>query len=178
MSKLLPSLRAKSAYHLPLELLKKEGKKVLLFDLDNTLASYYESFEDRELDARRLKETLEWQGFRMVIASNGRGKRVKDFAKKLGVPCFPMLLKPFAFRLKKALQQNGIKKEEACLIGDQMLTDLKAAKKAGIFFVLTDPLQEKEPFFTRINRHFERKKRKNIANMPYDVLIRGRDNYE
>ncbi len=169
--KMTPDLRAHSAYRLPYEILKKAGIKVLLFDLDNTIASFYETFSDREEMAKKLKEECESEGFAFALASNGQGHRVKAFAWRWGVRYFPMMMKPFSFRLKKLLKKEGWKKEEVALIGDQLLTDLKAAKRAGIFFVLTDPLVKEEPFFTRINRFFEKKKREKIDKMPYDILI-------
>jgi len=170
--KMMPSLRAHSAYRLPYGLLKKAGIKVLLFDLDNTIASFYEAFPDREEMAKKLKEECEKEGFIIALASNGQGHRVKAFATRWGVKYFPMMMKPFPFRIRKVLKKEGWKKEAVALIGDQLLTDLKAAKRAGIFFVLTDPLVKEEPFFTRINRFFEKKKREKIDKMPYDILIK------
>lgn len=167
----LPTLRVKSAYSLPYSLLKEIGIKVLLFDMDNTLASFYETFEDVEKKAILLKEECLAKGFQIAIASNGQGKRVADFAKKLGVPFYPMLMKPFSFKIRKLIKKEGWKKEEVALVGDQLMTDFKAAKGAGISFILSDKITEKEPFFTRINRKLERKKRQFVETLPYDTLL-------
>jgi len=173
MAKKKPYLRVRSAYELPLDLLREKGITTVLFDLDNTLASYYEAFIDRADEAKALKESLAKEGLTMILASNGRGKRVGAFASSLGVRSYHLLLKPFPFRLRRLLRKNGIKPDEAILVGDQLLTDMKAARSAGIYFALSDPLTAEEPFFTRINRFFERKNRKKIAKTPYNIWIEG-----
>lgn len=167
----MPDIRVRSAYALPFALLKQEGIKVILFDMDNTLASFYETFEDVASRALALKEECLKEGFLFAIASNGQGHRVKAFAQGLKVPFFPMMMKPFSFRLRKLLKEQKWKKEEVCLVGDQLMTDCKAAKGAGILFCLSDPLVKEEPFFTRINRFFEKGKRKRINDLPYDTLL-------
>ena len=172
---LKPDIRVKSAYSLPFELLKENGIKILLFDLDNTIASFYETFEDRKEMALALKERCEKEGFEIALASNGKGKRVKTFCREWGVTCYPMMMKPFSYKLKKLIKEKGWDKKEVALIGDQLMTDMKAAKHAGIFFVLTDKLVTEEPFFTRINRFFEKPMRKKINKMPYDILIKEGD---
>lgn len=166
-----PDIRVRSAYALPFAILKQEGIKVILFDMDNTLASFYQTFEDVAERALALKEECAKEGFFLAIASNGQGHRVKSFADGLGVPFFPMMMKPFSFRLRKLLKKQGWKKREVCLVGDQLLTDWKAARGAGILFCLSDPLVKEEPFFTRINRFFEKRKRKKINALPYDTLL-------
>ena len=82
-----------------------------------------------------------------------------------------MLMKPFSFKIKKLIKSKGWKKDEVALIGDQLMTDFKAAKGAKIHFILSDRITEKEPFFTRINRKFERKKRQFLETLPYDTLL-------
>lgn len=167
----LPILRVKSAYSLPYSLLKELGIKVLLFDMDNTLASFYDTFEEVKEKAILLKKECLKEGFQIAIASNGQGRRVADFAKKLDVPFYPMLMKPFSFKIKKLIKSKGWKKDEVALIGDQLMTDFKAAKGAKIRFILSDRITEKEPLFTRINRKFERKKRQFLETLPYDTLL-------
>lgn len=166
-----PDIRVRSAYQLPYSLLKELGIKVLLFDMDNTLASFYETFKDVEGKVRALKDECLENGFQIAIASNGQGKRVANFAKELAIPFFPMLMKPFSFKLKRLLKKEGWKENEVALIGDQLMTDFKAARGAHIRFVLSDKLTEKEPFFTRFNRLFEKNKRKTIERLPYDTLL-------
>lgn len=167
----LPDIRVRSAYDLPYSLLKEKGIKVLLFDMDNTLASFYETFEDVKDKAKTLKDECQRNGFQIAIASNGQGKRVRNFAKKLSVPFYPMLMKPFSFKLKRILKEEGWKRGEVALIGDQLMTDFKAAKGAHIYFILSDKITGKEPFFTRFNRLFEKKRRREIERLPYNTLL-------
>lgn len=172
MSKsLLPDIRFKSAYQLPFEVIRQKGIKILLFDRDNTLLSFYESFIDKKDDLFKLKNEVTKEGFKMILASNGQKRRIEPFANKLGVKAYSMLMKPFGFKIKRIAKKEGVKPDEILLIGDQVMTDLKAAKKAHIYFGLVDKLTDKEPFFTKINRHFEKKFQQEIALMPYDIFV-------
>ena len=43
------------------------------------------------------------------------------------------------------------------MIGDQLMTDIKAAKRAGIKSILVKPLVENDSIKTKINRYREKK---------------------
>ena len=81
-------------------------------------------------------------------------------------------MKPFSGPLKKLIERQGFKKEEVVLIGDQVLTDVKAGNKAGIMTILTEPISEGDIIWTRFNRVFEKKKRKKILSENYNLIGR------
>ena len=58
------------------------GIRGLLFDIDNTLATY--DTPDPGEDIRELFDGLRKMGFRLGIISNGRRERVTAFGEKLG----------------------------------------------------------------------------------------------
>ena len=72
----------------------------------------------------------------------------------------PFLAKPFGFRIKKFLKQHGWEKDDVMLVGDQMITDVAAAKAVGIRVILTDKIVKEDQWTTRFNRIFGRRIRK------------------
>ena len=146
-----PTYRANSIFEIPVSFYAEHGIKVVLSDLD-----------------KNLKEA----GIDFYIASNNTSKRVSLYGKELGITVFSGLMKPFSGPLKKLIERQGFKKEEVVLIGDQVLTDVKAGNKAGIMTILTEPISEGDIIWTRFNRVFEKKKRKKILSENYNLIGR------
>ena len=165
-----PTYRANSIFEIPVSFYTEHGIRVILSDLDNTLDDYrIKTPSPRTLElVKQLKEA----GIEFYIASNNTSKRVSLYGEELGIRVFSGLMKPFSGPLKKLIQQEGFKKEEVVLIGDQVLTDVKAGNKAGIMTILTEPISKGDIIWTRFNRIFEKKKRKKILSENYN-LIRG-----
>jgi uncharacterized protein len=164
----LPTYLARSFYEIPASFYLEKGYKNILLDLDNTLAPYLEK-EPTEETRSKIAE-LQKAGLHLYIASNNTSKRVSHYAETLGVKALSGLLKPFSFRLKRILKKEGFKSEETVLIGDQLMTDIPSANGAKIASILTERLSETEPWVTRWNRHFEKKKRHKIVTeglVPY-----------
>ena len=69
--------------------------------------------------------------------------------------------------MKKLLKPKGWPQEETLLIGDQIVTYVKAGNGAGVRCLLTEPLDSQEPPWTKFNRIFDRPKRKKIKEKGY-----------
>lgn len=147
---------------IPISFFEENGIKVIFSDLDNTLAPYYEPLPSKEI--KDLVENYKKADLSFYIASNNRNKRVSLFAKELGVEYLSGLMKPFGFRLKRAMKRLGINSEEACLIGDQIATDVKAGNRAKIKTIYLSPMVKKDPIWTKFNRWKEKKKLDEIAS--------------
>lgn len=132
------------------EYFKWLGVKLIICDLDNTLAKAQSYVPSQDIKAwvNSLKEA----GLEIAVASNGKKERVEVFGTCLGVPNMGLSLKPFSFRIKRFAKELGYKKDEVLLIGDQMFTDVKAAKRAGFKCILCETVSEKESKFTCLNR--------------------------
>jgi HAD-superfamily hydrolase, subfamily IIIA len=164
----LPTYLAHSFYEIPASFYLAHGYKNLLLDLDNTLAPYDEK-EPNEQTQAKVRE-LQEAGLHLYIASNNTSKRVSHYAERLGIQALSGLLKPFSFRLKRILKQEGFKPEETILLGDQLMTDIPSANGAKIASILTDKIADHEPWVTRWNRLFEKNKRRKIVTeglVPY-----------
>ena len=66
-------------------------------------------------------------------------------------------MKPFDMGIKKALAVLGEKPEDAVMVGDQLMTDIRAAKRAGVRSVLVQPLVTSDAWNTKFNRARERR---------------------
>lgn len=163
--RLIPFARARSIYDIPVSFYKENGITVVLSDLDNTLDPAKTRLPRQE--AFLLKGMLEKEGITFAIVSNNTGKRVRDYADALGAKAYYGLRKPFSRKLRKLLESEGYKRSETVLVGDQLMTDAKAASGAGIRFIYTERLVKEEPLWTKFNRLFEKKPRKRLESAPY-----------
>ncbi len=137
--------------------LRLSGVKLLLIDLDNTLADYETLVPPRtQID---FFKALSAQGFQIIIVSNNGENRVRDYCDALDLPYIARAKKPFSTGFRKALNliDAPVKVEEVCMIGDQLLTDVLGASRLAMKSVLVEPLRKKtERWYTRLNRNMER----------------------
>lgn len=160
-SKFIPFAVCNNIYEIDVSFFKKHGVKDLLVDLDNTLDSY-KLFEPLE-HAYELKKKLNDNGIALYVISNNKGNRVKSYATKLGVPFLASTHKPFSKRLKNFLKEHNISLDSAMFVGDQMMTDVLAAKGAGLRMVLCSKLVKEDQWTTHINRIFGKRIRKYLS---------------
>ena len=131
------------------------GARVLLLDADNTLAPWRGAVPDPA--AARWVESAKAAGFRLCIASNSDAERLRPLEEALGIPAFPRAGKPLPSGLRRIAQEMGAAPDACALIGDQLLTDVLAARLAGMRTVLLEPLDPSREFTgTRVNRVLER----------------------
>lgn len=156
----VPSFHAKSIFDIEIDFYKKHGIKTVLSDLDNTLDSY----KTRQPSARvvSLKEMLEQNGIELFIISNNTGRRVEEYASALGVRYASSVGKPFARKLIRKLNEAQIDRKQAVLIGDQTVTDIASANRAGILCILTDKIVKEDQPTTHFNRLFDRPIRRHL----------------
>lgn len=151
-----PEQYADSASQVDYEALRREGVRLLLFDVDNTLETYNTALPSRE--TRGWIRQLKKQGFQVMLVSNGKEKRVERFAGALGVSYIYRALKPLPMGIRRALDKAGCRPMQAALVGDQIFTDVLGANWAGVHAVLTKPLSTvDDEWITRIKRGLEKK---------------------
>ncbi|MGB9814080.1 MAG: YqeG family HAD IIIA-type phosphatase [Thermovenabulum sp.] len=151
---LMPDIFIKDIYELDFEILKEKNIKGILIDLDNTLLPWNSSNIDEKLTQWLLN--AKQMGFKFCIISNNRASRIKECAKKLGIPAVEgIAFKPAKGVFIKGMKILGTSREETAVIGDQLFTDILGAKRMGLFAILVRPLAEKELFFTKFMRRLE-----------------------
>lgn len=153
--KIIPSQYVKSIHDINYDELKKQGIKALFFDLDNTIIPYDINVIPNEME--ELLHNLNKE-FKVLVISNSRLKRVSTACKNLkDIPYVKFARKPLKFGFKKALKKVQVKREEVCVIGDQMMTDIFGARrmKFGEAILVKPVKQRTDHIFTRFNRRIE-----------------------
>lgn len=112
-------------------LLKKEGVKLLLCDLDNTLRLHSEKEPADEL-AEWIAECRKAGVKIVIISNNGRKKMMQKFCEPIDVPCVWWAKKPLSIKLTEAMKEYGAQPSETVMLGDKWSTDVLAAKFAKI----------------------------------------------
>ena len=113
------------------EILKSEGVKLLLCDLDNTLRLHSEKEPADEL-AKWIKECKKAGVKIVIISNNGRKKMMQKFCEPIDVPCVWWAKKPLSTKLTEAMEEYKYKQRETAMLGDKWSTDVLAAKFAKI----------------------------------------------
>jgi len=164
----VPDMYQQSIYTINYKKLKKNGIKCLLFDLNNTLASYELDYPNDEL--RELMFELE-KDFKVIIISNSNKNRVRPFKEKLNIDAAFNAKKPFKKKFKKIMNLYGYKDTEIAMIGDHILTDIWGGNKMDFTTILVNGVSEDEPFKRRILSYFESKIIKNLNKK--GILFKG-----
>ena len=178
MLKYIPTKIALSVFDINYNELYASGKRIILFDLDNTLISYYEDEPNEKLiDFGNMLLSI---GFKVYVLSNNKGNRIIKFMSK-----FPAtgagysMKKPFKSKIMKFLDWNGIRDyKEIVMIGDQLVTDILCANNVGVDSILVKSIsRDSEKFYTVINRLREpliikrfAKCNKEYANQILDII--------
>lgn len=151
---LCPDEMQPSLHAIDLDRLRARGIRALVLDLDNTLAKV-DSDRVSEPVAAWVKGARE-RGFRLCIASNAFGYRVRAFEQQLGVPALSKAVKPLRAAFDRALACLGTEPSETAIVGDQLFTDVLGGNRAGLYTILINPLSPTELIHTRIIRRVER----------------------
>jgi|SRR5690554_2683549 len=164
LKKYIPNEFKQSIYEIDFLSLYDKGYRLLLIDIDNTLANYKTLLPSK--DNLKLIKTLQEIGFEVILVSNNNYKRVSVFAEEIsGVKFVHFALKPFKRGYKKALKiaNRKYEKQEVVSIGDQLMTDIKGTNKMGFYSILVKPIERKtDVLTTKINRFLENRKLKKI----------------
>ncbi len=152
--KCYPNMYQKDIQSIPYQKLKKMGIKCLIFDLDNTIALIDQKKITEE--TKKLLTDLK-KDFIIVIISNNIKSRVQSYANYLDCDFVATAMKPLSRGFRKIKKKYHFQKDEMCMIGDQIVTDIYGGNRYGMFTVLVDPLGEKDLKITSINRFIERK---------------------
>ncbi|MEA1952706.1 MAG: YqeG family HAD IIIA-type phosphatase [Planctomycetota bacterium] len=155
MSIFSPNLAVESVLDLSRERLLELGLDTLLLDVDCTLKEYRS--ESVSPAIRDWLDELRAAGVGLCLVSNGRGKRIGRLAESLDMPYIAGACKPLPFGLNSAIRKMDFDRTRTAMVGDQIFADIMAARLAGIFSILVEPISpEQEPWFTRAKRPLER----------------------
>ena len=135
--------------------LARRGIRLLLADLDNTLAPYGEPEPTQAV--RDWAAALGEQGITLFVLSNNRHpERPRRFSQALGVPFLGHAGKPKPGGFRRAMEQMGCTPEQTAIVGDQLFTDVWGAKRAGMHTILVKPIHPKEEIQIVLKRYLEK----------------------
>ena len=146
----MPDFAVEAVYDLTVESLKRQGIKAVLVDLDNTLIAW--NNPDGTPEMKKWLHDL-----------RDAGIRVKRAVEKFEIDYVYWAMKPFTWGIDRALKLFHFEKNEVVMVGDQLMTDIRAAHRAGIRSILVKPLVEHDSIKTQINRARERRVLKKIT---------------
>ncbi len=152
MGLFLPNRYHKTIFDINYNSLKEEGIKCIIFDLDNTLGLI--SHKNCPEESKKLIKELQ-KDFIVVICSNNTTKRLKPYLEELGIEGVSWSLKPSIKGLIQIRKKYHLKKDEMCMIGDQIVTDVLSGNRYHIKTILVDPLGKKDLKITGFNRIIE-----------------------
>ena len=140
---------------IPYELISKEGIRLILMDMDNTLIDF------KGKSTKSLKKWIKMiksKDVKLYIVSNSFSEeKVKKVSKELGVKYFYKAAKPFSKGFKRVCDSfPEISKREIMMIGDQLFTDIYGGNKFNIKTVLVKRINRKEKFIVKFKRPAEK----------------------
>jgi len=137
-----------------LERLRRRGVRALVLDLDNTLVPYGKT-EPAQAVVEWLRRA-QGTGMKLCILSNGRPRRVRLTAQRLGLPWIESYTKPRRRGFQEAARLLGTQPHETAILGDQLFTDVLGGRRSGFVTVLVNPVSRRELPHTRLVRLLER----------------------
>lgn len=155
MDILIPDMYQKSIYSINYEKLYDNDIRCLLFDLDNTCVPYTTKEPNDKLI--ELFDKLKDMGFKLILFSNARKKRLAPFKERLVVDCSYSSRKPSKRKFLKVLKMYNYDFSEVAIIGDQLFTDIYGGNRVGIKTILVNPMSKSDMFITKILRLFEKR---------------------
>ena len=148
----IPKIYVKDIFNINYSKLKRDGYKLIIFDLDNTLGNIKEDICSPEV--RDFVNSLT-KKFIVVIASNSTKKRVIPFTKDIKCQKYNYCLKPLGICLKKIKKQYKIDYKDMVIVGDQLLTDIFLGNRYYLKTILVDKRNFSDFFLTKFNRKIE-----------------------
>ena len=151
---LVPDFKFEKFSDVTVEFLTSAGLHFLILDIDNTLEPYENDVPGDSV--KNWLSELSKCGIKCAFVSNNSRERVEIFNENLGFPAYYKAKKPFKKNIIKAMEALGAKKDETAVMGDQIFTDVWAARNAGVRAILLPPIRDKHDIFTKFKRFLER----------------------
>ena len=151
---LFPKKRVRRVTEISIDYLRSKGIRGLILDIDNTLTTH-----DNPIPSEGVAHWLDLMrenGIKMIVLSNNHGPRVEPFAKILGLDYIAEGKKPLSSGFKRCAAALELSKEQLCIIGDQIFTDVLGGNWYGCHSILVEPIQPESTAFFKFKRFLER----------------------
>lgn len=129
--------------------LASEGVEAVLFDLENTLIPPGGPFT---ADGRAIVEAVRSAGLKIAVVSNCSASWVKPCLDSEQIPFVAPAGKPGARGFLKASGMLGVDAAKCVYVGDQVITDVIGAQRAGMRAILLEPFHTTEALSSKGQR--------------------------
>ncbi|MGX6961810.1 YqeG family HAD IIIA-type phosphatase [Vagococcus xieshaowenii] len=170
-SKHKPTWMLEAIYQLTPEQLAKHQIKGILTDLDNTLIAWNNPEGTDEL--RQWIATMNQAGINVIVVSNNNPERVQKALESLQLDFVANAMKPFSKGIKEGVEKLGLTAHEVVMVGDQVMTDVRASNGAGVRSILVKPIVNTDSWKTQLNRAMEKVVMKSLAKQHQDMKWRS-----
>lgn len=144
-----PWMEFQRAEDVPYELIASEGVRAVLFDLENTLVPPGGPVTG---EAREVVRTVREAGLAVGVVSNASAGWVPRALGAEEILFVAPAGKPGPDGFLEGCRLLGVRPEEAVYVGDQMITDVLGAQRAGLRAILIQPRYAKEALSSRFQR--------------------------
>ena len=148
-------VKLKSITDITPKLLKKIGVDTLFLDVDNTMCIH-----KGEKTAEGLFEwikSMQSADIKLIILSNAKPGRLKNFACKVDLPFVALGAKPLPFGFFAAAIKAKSKLKNSAIVGDQLFTDILGGHLALCKTILLSPIELETSRGFVFKRKLERK---------------------
>lgn len=153
MSLLYPVIMLRRVSDLSPEMLSELNISCLILDADNTLTTHNNPVPDK--DVLTWIKIMRENGIKLIIASNNSEKRIKPFAKELGLDYASRAMKPLPTGFLKVSRRLGIPARSFGVVGDQIFTDILGGNLFGAKTILVEPMKLEDSVFFKLKRRIE-----------------------
>ena|SRR5699024_406149 len=155
LKKFLPKRYVKDVFQIKPDMLKEQGIKGIITDLDNTLVAW--DVADATGEIVEWISMLQEAGIQVTIISNNNEERVRVFSEPIKVPFEAAARKPSTKAFRRASKRMQLEPHEVAVVGDQLLTDVLGGNRGGFHTILVVPIVQTDAKVTRFNRAIERR---------------------
>ena len=148
-----PWMRAPAALQIPFEQLATDGVRAVLFDLENTLIPAGGPFN---AEGREIVDRARAAGLSVGVVSNASASWVATELTHERIPFVAPAGKPGRDAFERGCALLQVSPGEAVYVGDQMITDVLGAQRAGLRTILVPPRYESENRSARFQRGVSR----------------------
>lgn len=120
------------------DLLKHQGLRGLILDVDETLVPLREAHTSAEVQtwfAELRQHVPIW-----LVSNNLNAPRIRRIAESLPAPYLTGAGKPSRRKLRYAAQAMRLPAEQVAMVGDRLFTDVLAGNRLGMFTILVEPM--------------------------------------
>lgn len=153
-NKFIPTKIYDDIYKITPDALTAVGVRGLILDIDNTLVTYD--------DLKPTESVLAWlnsmheAGIQTAFVSNNNHERVSCFCEDFACYYHGDSGKPSTKYLYEAMKYMGTTSSDTVAVGDQIFTDVYAAKRAGMRAFLVPPIKDVPTLFFKFKRLLEK----------------------